>query len=150
MRETFNIFANSYNFIINSKNIVRNVISYLYISIQQSIGYMICMFKVICFWSVSCALNKIYTFFSTLFKFIDWGNRSTRRKPQDCRKSLTISNQSSSSHLNLRRVKIRIQRSIKHIHKTKDRVTRTPLKTEGELRCSGRVAVPASRVLVMI
>jgi hypothetical protein len=24
-------------------------------------------------------------------------------------------------------------------HKTKDRVTRTPLKTSGELRCSGRV-----------
>jgi hypothetical protein len=31
------------------------------------------------------------------------------------------------------------QRSTKHTHKTKDRVTRTPLKTEGELRCSGRV-----------
>ena len=28
------------------------------------------------------------------------------------------------------------QRSTKHTHKTKDRVTRTPLKTEGELRCS--------------
>jgi len=34
------------------------------------------------------------------------------------------------------------QRSTKHIHvyKTKDRVTRTPLKTGGELRCSGRVS----------
>ena len=31
------------------------------------------------------------------------------------------------------------QRSTKHKYKTKDRVTRTPLKTEGELRCSGRV-----------
>ena len=30
------------------------------------------------------------------------------------------------------------QRSTKHTHKTKDRVTRTPLKTGGELRCSGR------------
>jgi hypothetical protein len=28
------------------------------------------------------------------------------------------------------------QRSTKHTHKTKDRVTRTPLKTEGELRKS--------------
>jgi hypothetical protein len=28
------------------------------------------------------------------------------------------------------------QRSTKHTHKTKDRVTRTPLKTEGELRRS--------------
>jgi len=31
------------------------------------------------------------------------------------------------------------QRSTKHTHKTKDRVTRTPLKTGGELRCSRRV-----------
>jgi hypothetical protein len=31
------------------------------------------------------------------------------------------------------------QRSIKHTHKTNDRVTRTPLKSRGELRCSGRV-----------
>jgi hypothetical protein len=31
------------------------------------------------------------------------------------------------------------ERSTKHTHKTKDRVTRTPLKTGGELRCSGRV-----------
>ena len=30
--------------------------------------------------------------------------------------------------------------------KTKDRVTRTPLKTGGELRCSGRVPVPAPLV----
>ena len=28
------------------------------------------------------------------------------------------------------------QRSTKHTHKTKDRVTRTPLKTRGEFRCS--------------
>ena len=31
------------------------------------------------------------------------------------------------------------QRSTKHTYKTKDRVTRTPLKTGVELRCSGRV-----------
>jgi hypothetical protein len=31
------------------------------------------------------------------------------------------------------------QRSTKHTHKTKDRVTRTPLKSGGELRYSGRV-----------
>jgi hypothetical protein len=31
------------------------------------------------------------------------------------------------------------QRSTKHSYKTKDRVTRTPLKTGGELRCIGRV-----------
>jgi hypothetical protein len=32
------------------------------------------------------------------------------------------------------------QRSTKHTHKPKDRVTRTPLKTGGELRCSERVS----------
>ena len=32
------------------------------------------------------------------------------------------------------------QRSTKHTHKTKDRVTRTTLKTRGELGCSGRVS----------
>ena len=32
------------------------------------------------------------------------------------------------------------QRSTKHTYKTKDRVTRTPLKTGGELMCSGRLS----------
>ena len=32
------------------------------------------------------------------------------------------------------------QRSTKHTYKTKDRVTRTPLKTGGEFRCSRRVS----------
>jgi len=31
------------------------------------------------------------------------------------------------------------QRSTQHTHKTKDRVTHSPQKTGGELRCSGRV-----------
>ena len=36
------------------------------------------------------------------------------------------------------------QRSTKHTYKTKDRVTRTPLNTGGELRCSGRVSSSCS------
>ena len=36
------------------------------------------------------------------------------------------------------------QRSTKHIHKTKDRVTRTPLKTGDELRCSEKVSSSCS------
>jgi hypothetical protein len=36
------------------------------------------------------------------------------------------------------------QRSTKHTYKTKDRVTRIPLKTGGELRCSGRVNISCS------
>jgi hypothetical protein len=38
-----------------------------------------------------------------------------------------------------RKVQNNRQRSTKHTHKTKDRVTQTPLKTVGELRCSGGV-----------
>jgi hypothetical protein len=37
-----------------------------------------------------------------------------------------------------------LQRSTKHTYKTKYRVTRTPLKTGGELRCSGRVGSSCS------
>jgi hypothetical protein len=36
------------------------------------------------------------------------------------------------------------QRSTKHTYKAKDRVTRTPLKTGRELRCSGRVSSSCS------
>ena len=36
------------------------------------------------------------------------------------------------------------QWSTKHTYKTKDRVTRTPLKPGGELRCSGRVSSSCS------
>ena len=39
------------------------------------------------------------------------------------------------------------QRSTKHTHKTKDRVTRTALKTGGELRCSGRVSSSRSKLI---
>ena len=42
------------------------------------------------------------------------------------------------------------QRSTKHTYKTKDGVTRTPLKTEGELRCSERVGVPAPLVAPVV
>ena len=38
------------------------------------------------------------------------------------------------------------QRSTRHTHKTKDRVTQTPLKTMGELGCSGRVGSVTRRV----
>ena len=36
------------------------------------------------------------------------------------------------------------QQSTKHTHKTKDRVTRTPIKTGVELRCSGRIGSSCS------
>ena len=42
------------------------------------------------------------------------------------------------------------QWSTKHTYKTKDRVTRTPIKTEGKLMCSGRVGVPAPIVAPVV
>ena len=42
------------------------------------------------------------------------------------------------------KVQMDTQRSTKHTHKTKDRVTRTPLKTGVELRCSGKVGSSCS------
>ena len=36
------------------------------------------------------------------------------------------------------------QQSTEHTYKSKDRVTRTPLKSEGELRCSWRVGSSCS------
>jgi hypothetical protein len=42
------------------------------------------------------------------------------------------------------------QRSTKHTYKTKDRVTRTPVKTGDERRCSGRVAVPAPLMAIVV
>ena len=36
------------------------------------------------------------------------------------------------------------QRSTKYTYKTKDRITRTPLKTRSELRCSGMVSSSCS------
>ena len=42
------------------------------------------------------------------------------------------------------------QRSTKHTHKTKDRITRTPLTTGGELRCSGRVSSSCSTTSAII
>jgi len=42
------------------------------------------------------------------------------------------------------------QVSTKHTHKTKDRVTRTQLKSGGEIRCYGRVAIPVPLVASLV
>jgi hypothetical protein len=42
------------------------------------------------------------------------------------------------------------QQSTKHTHKTKDRLTRNPLKSGGELRCSGRVRSSCSTYFLNI
>ena len=52
---------------------------------------------------------------------------------------ICISKKNKQHNGKKKRVKKDKQRSTKHTHKTKDRVTRTLLRTGGELRCSRRV-----------
>ena len=65
-----------------------------------------------------------------------------------CKKSLKIPKEQSNPYIEegqtaqwpKEKVQIDKQRSTKHTYITKDRVTRTPLQTGGELKCSGRVS----------
>jgi hypothetical protein len=50
----------------------------------------------------------------------------------------------NKQHNDKKKVQKDKQRSTKHTHKTKYRVTRTPLNTGGELGCSGRVGSSCS------
>jgi hypothetical protein len=52
---------------------------------------------------------------------------------------IRISNKNRQHNDQKKKVQKDKRRSTKHTYKTKDRVTRTPLKTRGELRGSGRV-----------
>ena len=52
---------------------------------------------------------------------------------------IRISKKNRPHHSQKEKVQKDKQRSTKHTHNTEDRVTRSPLKTGGELRCSGRV-----------
>ena len=89
--------------------------------------------------------------------FIGGGNRCIRRKSPTCHKSLTkrvwryqMGNQNryieeeQTTQWPKEKVQKNKQGSTKHTYKTKDRVTRTPLKTRGELRCFGRVSSSCS------
>ena len=53
---------------------------------------------------------------------------------------IRISEKNIQHNVQKKKVQQDKQRSTKHTYETKDRVTRTPLKTEGELGCSGRVS----------
>jgi len=66
-------------------------------------------------------------------------SRWTRRawKYQNGNQNLYIKEE-QTTHWPKEKVQKDKQRSTKHTHKIKDRVTRTPLKTAGELMCSGR------------
>ena len=62
--------------------------------------------------------------------------RFYRRRVEDTKEVIRIRKSKKNRQHNGQKKKDK-QRSTKHTHKTKDRVTRTPLKTGGELRCSG-------------
>ena len=54
---------------------------------------------------------------------------------EETQEVIRIRKSKKDTHLNGQKKKDK-QRSTNHTHKTKDRVTRTPLKTGGELSCS--------------
>jgi hypothetical protein len=81
--------------------------------------------------------KKKYLFKASLKQFVS------------CKKSLKIPNQNpyieeQATQWPKEKVQNDKQRSTKHTLKTKDRITRTPLKTGGELRYSGRVSSSCS------
>ena len=65
-------------------------------------------------------------------------NQKPSEEFEDTKGAITIRISKNNKQNNAQKKKDK-QRSTKHTYKTKDRVTRTPLKTGGELRCSGRV-----------
>ena len=66
-------------------------------------------------------------------------------KLEDANEVIRISiSKKNRQHNGQKKVRKDKQRSAKHRYKTKNRVTRTPLKTGGELRCSGRVSSSSS------
>ena len=67
----------------------------------------------------------------------------TTQWPKDRRTDNTMVKRQKNRQHNGQKKKYK-QRSTKHTYKTKDRVTRTPLKPGGELRCSGRVSSSCS------
>ena len=71
------------------------------------------------------------------------------RRVEDTKRATRINKSKKDRQLNGQKKKDK-QRSTKHTHKTKDRVTRTPLKPGDELGCFGRVTVPAPLVASVV
>jgi hypothetical protein len=80
--------------------------------------------KMICHWNQKLIISSV---FCNRFVLFDYLNKKIRD-----RKNGIYCNTKDK------------QRSTKHTYKTKDRVTRTPLKTGDELRCSRRVGSSCS------
>jgi hypothetical protein len=74
---------------------------------------------------------------NTMTKRKSTDNTMTKRKRKD---NTMTKRKRTDNTMAQRKVQKDKQRSTKHTYKTKDRVTLTPLKTRGELRCSGKVS----------
>ena len=72
---------------------------------------------------------------------LKWGTDSHKKEFEDTKGTIRIriSKNRCVTQWPKEKVQKDKQRSTKHTYKTKDRVTRTPLKIGRELRCSGRV-----------
>ena len=81
---------------------------------------------------------------NSIFTGLDYISKKSLKIPKGGNQIPYIEEEQTTEWPKKKRVQKDKQRSTKHTHKTKDRVTRTPLKTEGELRCSGRVTSSCS------
>ena len=79
-----------------------------------------------------------YLFYQLIWRLMQKGFRRVWRYQRGNQKSYIEEEQ--TTQWPKEKVQKDKQRSTKHTYKTKDRVTRTPLKTGGERRCSGRVS----------
>ena len=82
-----------------------------------------------------------YGFYESFLKY--WSKKKSLKIPNGGNQKLYIEEEQTIQWPK-EKVQKDKQRLTKHTYKTKDRVTRTPLKTGGELRCSGRVSSSCS------
>ena len=87
-------------------------------------------------WS-NCCINKCGDSSSKMFAFILFITYYWRKKEFEDTKGVIRIHKSKDRQHNGQKKKDK-KRSTKHTHKTKNWVTRTTIKTEGELRFSGR------------
>jgi hypothetical protein len=99
------------------------------------------------FQKASCALNLIFMFYRKSLKIpngqsesVYWRTDNTMAKRQKNRQHNGQKTEEQTTQWPKEKVQKDEQRSTKHTHKTKDRITRTG----GELRCSGRVGSSCS------
>ena len=104
------------------------------------------------FWNFANSLNWLWQELQLVFQKISSITYGFRVKLDCSKKSLKIPKGQSESVYRRRTDNTMAKRkgtkdkqwSTKHTYKIKDRVTRTPLKTGGELRCSGRISSSCS------